>query len=313
MAILRFSKEISDIKTTTATTVVRWLSRSPSSSTSMNENDNHYWMYEIPDNESQVATNVVKAASTCYDTYRIWDTATKTSKSSSNDDHPYLWYEQLQCPCSYQNGQNHTFLFYRILYWCKQIILKVGRSYYALPMLLLLSTLGLGILIGYLIGYRRGRYHYHHNQNENHVHQSQQQYPSKETSSSTVFSGAVLPSLVPWYMYVWNLLDRVHIGHLLLLWTTRQQKSETSLEMRDRNSHDTLGDCSIQSTRILFDRSSTQTKDGCSAFATTAVEKKEQIARIELKSDDETQCESGLTQPYCSRNGWKSSIWVTAI
>ena len=165
MAILRFSKETNDIKTTTANTVVRWISRgagssSSSSSSMMNENDS-YWVYEIPDNESAVKA----ASSACYDTYRIWDTATTTTAAKSTGsvgwtNNPYLWYQQ-QCTCSSYHYQT---LFYRILHWGKQIILKVGRSYYALPVLLLLSTLCLGILIGYIIGYRRGRSQYHEHQ-----------------------------------------------------------------------------------------------------------------------------------------------------
>jgi undecaprenyl diphosphate synthase len=290
MAILRLPKEINDVKTTAAASVVRWLSSrsSSSSSASMNENENYYWMYEIPDNESQV-----KAASPCYDSYRIWDTTTTQSNHGEvvgsnaweNDNHhQYLWYQQQQqCPCSYRNYS----LFYRILYWCKQIILKVGRSYYALPMALLLFTLGMGILIGYLIGYRRGRYHH------DHQHQPPQ-FRSKETSKSKIYAGAILPSLVQLYMYVCHALGRIQIGHFFLS-CTRQKRSQSSLERMVSDNQEQLNDCSMPSTgkRLVIDRPSIPTNDDCSS---AAIDHKELVARVELKSDNETQCESGLSR-----------------
>ena len=309
MAILRLSKEINHVKTATATTVVRWWagaqqpSSFPSSMTTspntiQNENDDddnsHYWMYEIPDNESQVTASAVKAVSACYEhTYRIWDStdATTSRKSSSmggsdavvwdqNHHHSLGWYQPpQQCPCSDQT-QNYT-LLYRILYWCKQIILKVGRSYYALPVALLLLTLSLGILMGYIIGYRHGRNRDHQK------HQPQQEHRSKQMS--TIYTGTILPLLIRLFMSVWNRSRRFSIRRQKL-------KSQDSLEMRDSSNHEQWNGSSMQcSNRLEIDQVPTRTNNNSCSNSTDA-DHKEQIARVELKSEDETQCESGLSR-----------------
>ena len=338
MAILRLSKEINDIQTTTATAVVTrwwqlssvWSSSSLSSSSSsvasssggglLSENDenqnyySYYQMYEIPDNQSQVKAVV----SACYDTmYHHKDddgldddviVGSNTWDHDNNDHHhhPYVWYhpsQQQQCPCSYFNQNNNYTLLYRILYGCKQIIWKVGRSYYALPILVLLSTLSFGILIGYLIGTRRGSIgggHSHRpndDHNDDHIDrhrqppQLQQQETTTKKSTTILYVGAIVSSyLIQLYMYIWN---RIRLGYDLFRYT-RQQKSQSSLEMRKNCNHEPWNDSSDQSKRFVIDRfSSTRTNDDCS---NATIDQKEQMARVELKSDDETQRESGLSR-----------------
>lgn len=286
MAVLRFSKEINDIKTTTANTVVRWISRgSGSSSSSSMMNENHrYWEYEIPDNESAVKA---AASSACYDTtFRIWATAETASKSSANTgsvgwtNNPYLWYQQ-QCSCSSYQYQT---LFYRILHWGKQIILKVGRSYYALPILLLLFTLCLGILIGYVIGYRRGSSHYHERQ-----HQPRDQKTSKNVA---INSSGIFSFLIRWHTMVWSILERIQMG-ICFFFYLRRQKSRSLLEMRDGITHKRMIDSSTQCKPVVLNKPSETNYDVC---RTNDVEEKERIARGDLKSDNETKCESGLSQ-----------------
>ena len=334
MAILRLSKELNDIKAITATTVGRWVSRSSSAITTgsgiihdSSSDDNHhhnnykhFWMYEIPDNESQVAGVAVVKASACQnnddvDTAHIWDTLYNNCIDNNNNnnvglpDHPYVssWYppsssSSLQCPCSTRT------VFYRTLYWGKQIILKVGRSYYALPVLLLLSTLSLGILLGYIIGYRRGRYHPHQSRDRHQIPPppaaaaSQQQKAETSRQSTVLYFNILFPVVHQSYRIVWRLWECFQIGWNFVFRFRHQQSRSSSLDTNKSSNYRHQPqprkpfDMDPMSANAIKECHGCNCSSSSSNSSSHDIEQKELAARLELHSNDETQCESGLSR-----------------
>jgi undecaprenyl diphosphate synthase len=225
---LRQWKSISDTEATAATT------------TASSAND--YWFVH-PDNESQVAT-----------TTSCWNHRPEDARYHL----PYC-----SC-CSTPHTPQQSTLLYKILYWCKMIVVKVGRSYYALPVLLILATLLFGILIGYCIGRQQqlvvGAKRSQYLQRR----QSAMSYTYSDVWNTTIFIG-VLQSMCSYFM------EMIHFRYIFYFFVGRQPSysyfpSNGTYNVPLRRTDSNQGD----------------------------IEVKEQIARVQLKSENETQCESGL-------------------
>jgi undecaprenyl diphosphate synthase len=306
MAILQFPKLV-DLK---ATAVARWFSSSsslPSTATSssvrlsrMNDDAdhgkvNHYWIYELPDNESQAATAATNSA--CWNIghdseynnfwgYRSTDSILSENAASSINS--AFWNQQQQCPCSEQ--RHHTTLLYRLLYWCKHIVFKVGRTYYAIPVALLLGTLLLGVLIGYVVGTRNGSRSSSsssHRRSNPQIQQQQQQHNSRISSYWT----AIGPFLLRHYSFVQgHLLEAIPLRYLLQYCypPTKQQIVPSHLDSYIDNRNDS----SVRQQHS----SDTRCGGGTKSIGEDESEcNKDEIARMQLRSSDETECESGLS------------------
>jgi undecaprenyl diphosphate synthase len=198
----------------------------------------HFW-FAHPDNESQATT-----ASSC------WNAAADLMFDSN------LCSNQCQCTPN---------LFNRILFWCKAILIKLGRSYYALPALLLLATLLLGVIIGYLIG----RNHLFNRTKETHFTAKPQRIHLASTRFHTTgpycYAISLMGALYSWlnsFLAGSFRLVPVHLNSEVLVGASRKEASNMAAIVITHRNND--------------------------------MEINEEMARNQLLSDDETQYESGL-------------------
>jgi undecaprenyl diphosphate synthase len=237
MAVLRILK-VADVASSSE--------QSSQHSTFVGGGSHHFW-FAHPDNESQATTT-----SSC------WNAATDSMFDSN------LCSNQCQCTPN---------LFYRILYWCKMILIKLGRSYYALPGLLLLATLLLGVIIGFFIGRQYSSYL----TKETPVSVKPQRVQLASTPLFTdpcYYAITALSALYSWFNYFFEIYMRRIMPFLAPKHTSFTEESVVLGQQQDV--------CTIPT---LFKNEEHNNSD---------IEVKEEMARCQLLSEDETECESGL-------------------
>jgi undecaprenyl diphosphate synthase len=167
-------------------------------------------------------------------------------------------------------------LVWKVLRWIKLIALKVGRSYYALPAALLLATLLVGLACGFLLGRR---------------------YEQKPISKRRERKRG--PSLFSAWC-LGRLLELQGVG-LLCRYAVSFSKSSAKLEHRRGNCEllkpENSGPEKTQNPHLIASGiNSSQSDDGYD------LEGREAIVRVELKSDSETERESGLSDKELPRH-----------
>lgn len=204
------------------------------------------------------------------------------------------------CPCSPPNVDDHHLIYWnKALRWVKLIAVKVGRSYYALPVALVVLTLLVGLVLGFLLGRRYEQQR--RRLRTPPVQQNQRRLLNrneKQKRSCTLYL---------WCAYCGRLLHTLQwMIHELLMWRGIS-KFATKLESSsqpDAGSCETTStpSCRIEKRPFIGLGTSNASLNHVDVNNSNELELKEEIARVELKSDTETECESGLSDEELPRH-----------
>lgn len=238
-----------------------------------------------------------------------------------SQDHHHPW---TSTPFSSVSSSPHFIL----LRWTKLIAVKLARSYFALPALLLVLTLCLGLVVGYLLGRR------HEQQRRNtdsatktraEKHQHQRNHsnyelpPANPSSASGSYSG--YNCWVIWCWWGWRLLWLGWVHRWLqiknaLVWAPSLHTTTTIINTNDELSMDKSKDVQQRQQHQQHEKTDQQDRqplvennvacvggNSCSTTTTTTtIRAKEALARLQLKSLEETQQESNLSDPELPRH-----------
>lgn len=205
-----------------------------------------------------------------------FDISPQTSTAKGDDSESWFLPDNASQACLSGLNADHCrpcpneFLIQKILRWIKLAAVKVGRSYYALPAVLLVATLLGGLLLGFALGRR---------------HELRRQRQWTRNQSRVKPSSRVNPSSISsaWHcgaLFVFQCIDK------MLLWGC------TKSSLVDGQ------------TKCLFPSAPPDTRNRLQSRNTISLvdvvddgelEVKERSARVELQSASETERESGLS------------------
>jgi undecaprenyl diphosphate synthase len=208
--------------------------------------------------------------------------------------------EASNASCSASCSPQGQHLLWKTLRWIKVIAVKVGRSYYALPVALLLSVLLLGLLLGFVVG---RRYERRTTQRRRDRPVEKLHHQTKGSSASPIFKDDNQPSSP---MRLRSLFAWSWIQYLkgLFYWDVAVHTLRTAMR---------------QCTACPPPYSSWRQESGCNRAVNAKstgkpandpplldigsdLAMRERMARLELKSDAETRQESNLTDEELPRH-----------
>jgi undecaprenyl diphosphate synthase len=167
-------------------------------------------------------------------------------------------------------SKESTVILWKILRWIKLIVLKLARSYYALPILLVALPLMMGLLVGFWYGRR-------------YEQQQQQQHPKKKQPRNEMNSSILS-----------------YIGFMLLS-VFAPRRDQPPMEQEVLHKATPLyppSEPSSEAATTTSDRHAPET------FPETReeLEERENQVRIDLRSDHESRCESGVDASQVPRH-----------
>jgi undecaprenyl diphosphate synthase len=184
------------------------------------------------------------------------------------------------CNTNYQSCSTETsstiIILLKMLRWIKLIVLKLARSYYALPILLV----ALPLMVGLLVGFYCGRWY----------EVKQQQVPKRKRTmnESNVNSISSMLSLVGW---------------MLISFFTPSREPSPPIEVLNKNipplsdnPSTSAASTATNTNATTFSDKQQQSPETKQDFPETReeMEEREQTVRTALRSDAETVCESGV-------------------
>jgi undecaprenyl diphosphate synthase len=191
------------------------------------------------------------------------------------------YYETCSTACdnAYQSCSTESstiIILLKMLRWIKLIVLKLARSYYALPILLVALPLITGLLVGFYCGRR-----YEVKQQQN-LMRKQSKNESNSISSILSFAAFMLLSFFVPARDPIEVLHK-HNAPTLEIPSEATTKATTSTEKKQQQQHNLETQQDFPETR-------------------EEMEEREQTVRCALRSDDESVCESGVDASQVPRH-----------
>lgn len=186
-----------------------------------------------------------------------------------------------RCCCPNSTSDEHHLCLWKILRWIKLIAIKVGRSYYALPVALVIATLVAGLLFGFVFGRRY------------------EQRIGRQQRKHRAAGGPSALSVAWWFG---RLLDFQYLNTLL-----GRGASLTKYSAAKHDHHPPACLAPLKSKRCTPGRTKPSPLtmgplSNASLGDVNELEQREATARVELKSDTETERQSGLSDVELPRH-----------